>query len=78
MNTNLLHNILNVLMLTVGLATLLGCTTTALGAIDCSGSWLGAQTGALLTSGFAFIKLAINVLRDGIGGLGKPQPPVSK
>jgi len=70
MNTNLLHNILNLLGLIVG----------ALVLYDWSALGLDATTAATLSAGFLLadkvIKLSINILRDGIGGLVKAQPPV--
>ena len=75
MNTNLVHNILNVAALVVGLASLIGCTTTAVG-FDCSASLLGPQWGGYAALAFGGIKILMNILRDGLGGLVKTQPPV--
>lgn len=70
MNTNLLHNILNLLGLIVG----------ALVFYDWAALGLDATTAAAISSGFLLadkvIKLSINILRDGVGGLVKVQPPV--
>ncbi len=72
MNTNALHNILNILGLIVG----------SLIAFDWASLGLAPETAAMIASGFLLadkiIKLGINVLRDGMGGLFKPQPPVVK
>jgi hypothetical protein len=72
MNTNALHNILNLLGLVVG----------SLIAFDWAGLGLPPAMAAAIASGVLIadkvIKLAINVLRDGFGGLFKPQPPVIK
>jgi hypothetical protein len=72
MNTNALHNILNLLGLIVG----------SLIFFDWASLGLSAPTAAAISSGFLMadkvIKLAMNVLRDGVGGLFKVQPPVIK
>lgn len=71
-NTNALHNILNLIGLVVG----------ALLTFDWAGLGLSAPVAAAIASGVLLadkvIKLAINITRDGIGGLFKPQPPVIK
>lgn len=85
MNSNTIHNVGNALILVLGalgaLATWAGCTALPTGAYDCSasqiipGSWLPiivSVTGAL-----GAIKLIMNLMRDGLGGLFKVQPPVS-
>lgn len=70
MNTNLLHNILNVLGLLVG--AILLYDWTALG--------VSPETAASVSAGLLVadkvIKLAINITRDGLSGLVKRQPPV--
>lgn len=72
MNTNALHNILNLLGLVIG----------SLIAFDWAGLGLSPSVAAAIASGVLIadkvIKLAINVLRDGVGGLFKAQPPVIK
>lgn len=72
MNTNALHNILNLLGLVIG----------SLIAFDWAGLGLSPSIAAAIASGVLIadkvIKLAINVLRDGVGGLFKAQPPVIK
>lgn len=70
MNTNLIHNILNVLGLLVG--AVVTFDWTALGA---SPATAAAIAGAVLFAQNA-IKLVLNVLRDGVAGLAKTQPPV--
>jgi hypothetical protein len=71
-NTNALHNILNLLGLVIG----------SLIAFDWAGLGLSPSIAAAIASGVLIadkvIKLAINVLRDGVGGLFKAQPPVIK
>ena len=70
MNTNLIHNILNIVGLIVG--SILFYDWTALG--------VSPETAASLSAGLLVadkvIKLAINIARDGFTGLVKPQPPV--
>jgi hypothetical protein len=72
MNTNALHNILNLIGLVVG----------SLIAFDWAGLGLSPPVAAAIASGLLVadkvIKLGMNILRDGFGGLFKPQPPVIK
>lgn len=81
-NSNAFHNAANIasLVLAAGTAVLMasGCTTLASGSFDCSTSWINPAytTGAI--AALQVIKLAVNVVRDGLGGLVKPQPPVQK
>ncbi len=67
MNSNLLHNLLNLAIAIIA----------ALAAFDWT-AILGAQTAGMVVSGLAFVKLAINFFRDGPAGMAKPQPPVEK
>ena len=70
MNANAIHNILNLLGLIVG----------SLIAFDWASLGLAPETAAMIASGFLLadkvIKLGMNILRDGVGGLFKVQPPV--
>lgn len=72
MNTNAIHNVLNLIGLIIG----------ALITFDWASVGLSAEAAAFLAGGVLLadkiIKLAMNVLRDGVGGLFKPQPPVIK
>lgn len=72
MNTNLIHNILN----------LIGLLVAALVGFDWAGLGLPPETVALITSVVLFadkiLKFMINIWRDGISGLVKDQPPVVK
>lgn len=72
MNTNAIHNILNLIGLLIG--ALITYDWTQLG--------LSAETAALVAGWVLLvdkiIKLAMNLFRDGLGGLFKPQPPVEK
>lgn len=71
MNTNAIHNILNFVGLIVG--ALITYDWTALG--------LNATSAAAVAGGVLLadkvIKLAMNLFRDGVGGLFKAQPPVT-
>lgn len=76
-NFNFLHNVLNVLI--AALAALLvasGCVASATGTLDCSQSWINAEVTAWAIAVIGFMKIAMNVLRDGVFGLFKVQPPV--
>jgi len=70
LNTNLIHNILNFLGLFVG----------AFIAYDWSMLGFSAETAVFITAWFLIfdklIKLGINIVRDGLFGLMKNQPPV--
>lgn len=70
MNTNAIHNILNFVGLIVG----------ALITFDWQSLGFTPEQGMLFAGwvllGDKIIKLAMNVTRDGIGGLFKTQPPV--
>ena len=66
MNTNAIHNIINILLAVVG----------ALGAFDWGVIGLEPQTTAAVLGGLGFLKLVMNTIRDGLGGLWKVQPPV--
>ncbi len=72
MNTNAFHNLLNLIGLLVG----------AMITFDWTSLGLSAETAAYVAGGFLLadkiIKFAINIFRDGIDGLIKPQPPVEK
>lgn len=84
MNSNAVHNILNIAGWALGALTAvllyLGCTAGIDGRLDCSAStiipasWLPVLS--IITTGIFLLKSLINVGRDGVGGLFKPQPPV--
>ena len=81
-NTNALHNILNIAIAVLGAVTAFllatGCTQTAVGALECSKSWIDPTYTTVAITVLAGLKSLINVARDGFGGLFKPQPPVGK
>jgi hypothetical protein len=66
MNTNLIHNILNVMIVII--AGLAGFDWQALG--------LDPALAAKIVSVLAAAKLFMNAIRDGLAGLIKKQPPV--
>jgi len=65
MNTNLFHNILNIIM-----------ALTAIALVPDVQALLPPDVAVAVASGAASVKLIINVLRDGVTGLVKYQPPV--
>lgn len=81
-NTNTLHNVLNVLialsalMIAVLLAT--GCTQLSDGSLECSQSFIGPGYAAAVVTVLSTIKIVVNIMRDGVAGLIKPQPPVDR
>jgi len=82
MNSNLFHNVANVatLLLAAGTAALLasGCVQNVAGALDCSKSFINPTYATIAIAGVQALKLSVNLVRDGLGGLIKPQPPVQK
>jgi len=72
MNSNLIHNILNLAGVVVG--SLVAFDWTSLGLAPAAAATVA---GGLLTAQ-SLIKLGINVSRDGLSGLVQPQPPVQK
>ncbi len=82
MNSNLFHNIANIASLVLAALTAVlmtsGCITLANGALDCSGSWINPTYTTAAIAALQALKLVVNIVRDGLGGLIKPQPPVQK
>lgn len=80
MNSNLFHNIVNVAtLLLAGLTAALlasGCVETANGTLSCEESFISPSLSAILITGLMILKLLVNIVRDGITGLVKKQPPV--
>jgi len=81
-NTNMLHNILNILigLSALGVAILLaaGCTQLADGSLECAQSFVAPGYTAAAIAALSALKIAVNIMRDGVAGLIKPQPPVGK
>lgn len=79
MNTNAVHNIINVLIAALAAALLAsGCTSTVAGSFDCSASWIDPKFTAWAIGALGMAKIGMNIWRDGLGGLLKRQPPVVK
>ncbi|WP_442580700.1 hypothetical protein ACSBOB_01485 [Mesorhizobium sp. ASY16-5R] len=80
MNSNLIHNILNIaIAATAGVTAVLlatGCTTLPTGGLECWASWIDPTYTTLAVTDMGVLKSVINVARDGFGGLFKTQPPV--
>lgn len=80
MNTNLFHNILNVVIALTAAATAFllatGCVTLPNGNLSCDESWINPAWTTALVAGLGIVKTFTNVIRDGFSGLFKEQPPV--
>lgn len=80
MNSNTFHNIANILSLLLAAATAAliasGCTTLPTGVFECSQSWISPTYTSVTIAVLQALKLGVNVVRDGIAGLIKRQPPV--
>ncbi|WP_113369668.1 hypothetical protein [Rhizobium sp. SYY.PMSO] len=81
-NTNTLHNVLNVLIalsaLLIAILLAAGCTQLGDGMLECSQSSISPGFAAVAVAALSTLKITINIMRDGIAGLIKPQPPVEK
>ncbi|MFT4182664.1 MAG: hypothetical protein QM636_12190 [Rhizobium sp.] len=82
LNTNTIHNVLNILIslsaLFVAVLLATGCSQFGDGMLECSQSFLSPQITAFAIAGLSAFKIVINIVRDGMSGLVKPQPPVGK
>jgi hypothetical protein len=82
MNANMFHNIANVVSLVLaGMTAVLlasGCVQSAAGVFDCSASWINPTYTTVAIAALAAVKLVVNIVRDGLGGLIKVQPPVQQ
>lgn len=80
-NSNLFHNIANILSLLLAALTAVlltsGCAATVTGGFDCSASWINPAYTSGAIALLQLIKIAVNIIRDGFAGLSKPQPPVT-
>ena len=65
LNTNLLHNIINILIVAI----------PAIEALDLT-PLIGPANALKLISALGLVKLAVNLTRDGLTGMAKQQPPV--
>lgn len=81
LNSNTFHNVANVLIAaSAGFEVFLittGCTSAGTGPLECSHSWISPAWAPALVVLLSVSKIAVNMTRDGIGGLTKVQPPVS-
>ncbi|MEZ2224381.1 hypothetical protein [Rhizobium sp. RCC_161_2] len=81
-NTNALHNVLNIMItlsaLLVAILLATGCTQLTDGTLECSQSFIGPSFTAFAVAGLGTLKIIVNIIRDGLSGLVKPQPPVIK
>src|SRR4051794_4133809 len=79
-NTNLFHNIANVASLALASITAMllasGCSQGADGLFDCSTSWIDPTYTTAAIAVLQLIKIGVNIVRDGLDGLVRPQPPV--
>lgn len=80
MNSNLFHNLVNfATLILAGLTAALlasGCVETSAGTISCEESFISPNLSAIIITVLMVLKLAVNIVRDGITGLTKKQPPV--
>ena len=80
MNSNLFHNIVNILTLLIGLVTAVlvttGCIEGADGSLSCEASMVDPSLLAWIIPILLILKMMVNIARDGITGLTKKQPPV--
>lgn len=81
MNTNILHNVTNLVLLIGGALSgallVSGCVQTVTG-FDCTMSWIPPQYLFFATSAIAMLKIVVNIWRDGFAGMWKTQPPVKQ
>lgn len=81
MNSNLFHNIVNILMIIIAagtaILTSIGCTTLPSGDLECTDTlFISPSTAAIIITILGVLKMIVNVVRDGVSGLAKKQPPV--
>lgn len=82
LNANAAHQILNLGIGAIATAEVVlratGCTESFTGSLECSASILPPQYSAGAIVALTIAKFAINIGRDGFGGLFLPQPPVTR
>jgi hypothetical protein len=76
LNTNFIHNLLNVLIAVNGFVLYAGCNYNEAGQATCAQAWIPAEMAVAMIAVAGPLKLVMNVVRDGIPGLFKQQPPV--
>lgn len=77
LNSNFIHNILNVLIAVNGFLLWLNCSVGTGGVASCEQSWVPPQVAIAIVAFAGVLKIIINVGRDGLAGLTKAQPPVA-
>ena len=65
MNTNLIHNILNAVMVVI----------PAIEVLDLA-PLVGSEKALMIVAVLGLTKIVINLVRDGLAGMAKDQPPV--
>ena len=65
MNTNLIHNILNAIMVVIPAVEVLDLTPL-----------VGNEKALMIVAVLGLTKIVINLVRDGLAGMAKEQPPV--
>lgn len=82
MNSNLFHNIGNIVSLVLAGATAVliatGCTQLPTGVLECANSSINPAWTTAAIAVIQVLKMTVNVIRDGWSGLTKPQPPVEQ
>lgn len=82
MNSNMFHNLANIAMVVLAMLTAgllaTGCVEVVNGAVSCAASWLDPKLTMWGIGALGALKVLVNVVRDGFGGLFKPQPPVDQ
>lgn len=81
MNSNLFHNIINVVMILIAgvtaVLTAMGCVTLPSGDLECTETlFLSPTVATAIVTALGIVKMLVNVIRDGFAGLAKEQPPV--
>lgn len=76
LNTNVIHNLLNLLIGINGIVLWAGCTVGPTGEAACEQAWIPPQIALAIIAISAPLKLIINIVRDGFPGLFMKQPPV--
>lgn len=77
LNSNLIHNVLNVIIALAGAVLWLGCDFLPDGSAACAQSFIPPEWAVPIATLSAAIKLIINIQRDKLSGLVKAQPPVA-
>lgn len=76
LNTNFIHNLLNLLMGVNAIILWAGCRVNEAGVASCEQAWIPPEIAMIILAIAAPLKIVINLVRDGFPGLFKQQPPV--